>query len=88
VLTTCRRAPSLLTERFAKYGVENSEENRRAYRQMLFEAPGASQFLCAAILDPETLYQRSTSAGKPLFPERLKQLGELMADARSGAVLC
>ena len=44
---------------------------------MLFEAPGASQYLCAAILDPETLYQRSTSAGKPLFPERLKQLGIL-----------
>jgi len=44
---------------------------------VLFEAPGASEYLCAAILDPETLYQRSTSAGQPLFPERLKQLGIL-----------
>ena len=42
---------------------------------MLFEAPGANQYLSAAILDPETLYQKSTSAGTPLFPERLKQLG-------------
>ena len=25
---------------------------------MLFEAPGANQFLSAAILDPETLYQK------------------------------
>ena len=44
---------------------------------MLFEAPGANNYLCAAILDPETLYQRSTSAGTPLFPDRLKALGIL-----------
>jgi fructose-bisphosphate aldolase class I len=44
---------------------------------MLFEAPGANNYLCAAILDPETLYQRSTSAGNPLFPARLTQLGIL-----------
>lgn len=43
---------------------------------MLFEAPGANQFLCAAILDPETLYQRSTN-GNVLFPERLTELGIL-----------
>ena len=42
---------------------------------MLFEAPGAGAFLSAAILDPETLYQRSSSAGNPLFPDRLKQVG-------------
>jgi hypothetical protein len=35
----------------------------------------SSQYLCGAILDPETLWQRSTSQGSPLFPERLKQLG-------------
>ena len=57
--------------------IANSEEARRAYRQMLFEAPGANDYLCAAILDPETLYQRSTSAGTPLFPDRLKALGIL-----------
>ena len=62
-------------DRFAKYGIANSEEARRSYRQMLFEAPGANNYLCAAILDPETLYQRSSSAGTPLFPDRLKQLG-------------
>lgn len=33
-----------------RYGIENSEENRRAYRQMLFEAPGANNYLSAAIL--------------------------------------
>ena len=39
----------------------NTEENRRAYRQMLFEYPGAATYLSAAILDPETLYQRSST---------------------------
>jgi fructose-bisphosphate aldolase class I len=55
-------------------GVENTEENRRAYRQMLFEAPGCNEFLCAAILDPETVYQKSSTSGK-LFPEVLTGLG-------------
>ena len=33
--------------------------------------------MSGAILDPETLTQRSTTAGTPLFPDRLKQLGIL-----------
>lgn len=41
---------------------------------MLFEAKGANDYLSAAILDPETLYQRSTSAGNQLFPDRLKEV--------------
>lgn len=71
------RSPSgTIGDRFAKVGIANSEEARRAYRQMLFEAPGANQYLCAAILDPETLYQRSSSGkGNTLFPEKLKELG-------------
>jgi len=76
-ITACDEGPGTIGDRFAKYGIANSEEARRAYRQMLFEAPGAGSYLCAAILDPETLYQRSSSAGTPLFPDRLKALGIL-----------
>merc|ERR1712151_407770 len=54
----------------------NTEENRRKYRQMLFETPGAPESLVAAILDPETLYQKSDTSGK-LFPEALKDMGVL-----------
>lgn len=54
--------------------MENTEENRRAYRQMLFETPGCNEFLCAAILDPETVYQKSSTSNK-LFPEVLTGLG-------------
>merc|ERR1740138_723842 len=40
---------------------------------MLFETPGASDYLSAAILDPETLYQRNDAG--VLFPEALSAMG-------------
>jgi fructose-bisphosphate aldolase, class I len=43
---------------------------------MLFEAPGCENYLSAAILDPETLYQKSDTNGK-LFPQVLKDRGIL-----------
>ena len=41
---------------------------------MLFESPGAPDYLSAAILDPETLYQRS-STDDELFPAVLTRSG-------------
>mmetsp|Transcript_58175 Transcript_58175/g.185209 ORF Transcript_58175/g.185209 Transcript_58175/m.185209 type:complete len:388 (-) Transcript_58175:1190-2353(-) len=73
-ITACDEGPATIGSRFEAVGIENTEENRRAYRQMLFEAPGAADYLSAAILDPETLYQTSSTSGK-LFPETLKELG-------------
>lgn len=61
-------------KRFDGIKVENTEENRRAYRELLFTA-GAEigKFLGGAILYEETLFQK-TADGKP-FSEVLKQLG-------------
>ena len=73
-ITACDEGPGTIGSRFENVGVVNTEENRRAYRQMLFETPGANKYLSAAILDPETLYQKSTTNGK-LFPEVLSDLG-------------
>ena len=73
-ITACDEGPGTIGTRFENVGVTNTEENRRAYRQMLFETPGANEYLSAAILDPETLYQKSTTNGK-LFPEVLSDLG-------------
>jgi fructose-bisphosphate aldolase class 1 len=58
-ITACDESAATLGARMAKVGIENTEENRRKYRQMLFEAPGANDFLSGAILDHETLYQVS-----------------------------
>lgn len=73
-ITACDEGPATIGSRFEAVGIENTEENRRAYRQMLFETPGANEYLSAAILDPETLYQRS-STDDMLFPEKLSSLG-------------
>ena len=51
-------------KRFAGVGIENTEENRRAYRELLLTAPNANQYLSGAILFDETIRQ-STRSGIP-----------------------
>jgi fructose-bisphosphate aldolase class I len=46
-------------QRFEKIKVENIEENRRKYRQLLFTAEGIEQHISGVILFEETLYQRA-----------------------------
>lgn len=65
-----------IAKRFAKIGVENTEENRRLYREMLFTTPGAAEFISGVILYEETLGQSgSASAGGKPFPALLAELG-------------
>lgn len=61
-------------KRLANIGLENNEENRRKYRQLLFTTDKAvAQHISAVILFHETLYQK-TDDGTP-FVELLKQKG-------------
>jgi fructose-bisphosphate aldolase, class I len=60
-------------KRFAPIDVENVEENRRAYRELLFTAPGVENYISGVILFEETLYQK-TADGKP-FVELLNEKG-------------
>ena len=53
-----------IAKRFAGVNVENTEENRRAYREMLLTTPNLGQYISGAILFDETLRQ-STKAGVP-----------------------
>jgi len=62
-----------ITKRFDKIGVASTEENRRAYRELLFTAPDAPQWISGVILYDETIHQK-TKAGVP-FPEFLSQRG-------------
>ena len=73
-ITACDEGPATVGARFEAVGVDNSEETRRQYRQMLFEAEGCEQYLSAAILDPETLYQKSDTTDE-LFPQVLMNRG-------------
>jgi len=53
-----------IKKRFDTIGVENTEQNRRAYREMLFTAPGIEESVGGVILFDETLRQQ-TVAGVP-----------------------
>jgi fructose-bisphosphate aldolase class I len=62
-----------ITKRFDKVGVESTEENRRAYRDMLFTTDGAGEFISGVIMYDETIRQ-SASDGTP-FPQVLANRG-------------
>src|SRR5688572_32932892 len=46
-------------KRFDSVKVECTEENRRAYRELLFTTPGLSDFVSGVILFDETLRQKT-----------------------------
>ena len=60
-------------KRFASVGVEQTEENRRQYRQLLLAAPGNEEFLGGVILYDETIRQQDDS-GVP-FAKVLEEKG-------------
>jgi fructose-bisphosphate aldolase class I len=62
-----------IKKRFDKIKLESTEESRRAYRELLFTTPGASDYISAAIFYDETLRQK-TRDGVP-FPEYLARNG-------------
>lgn len=55
---------STANKRFQKLGIPTIEEMRRAYREMLFTAPGVEQFFSGVILFDETIRQ-GTKDGTP-----------------------
>ncbi len=60
-------------KRFQSVNVECTEENRRAYRALLFGTPGVEQYLSGVILFDETARQKAND-GAP-FPEYLAKKG-------------
>jgi fructose-bisphosphate aldolase, class I len=54
-----------IKKRFDQIGVESTEDNRRAYRQLLFTTPGLAEHISGVILFDETIRQ-STDDGTPL----------------------
>src|SRR5437867_7254319 len=62
-----------IKKRFDSIGVESTEENRRAYRELLFTTEGAEDFISGVILYDETIRQ-SSDDGTP-FPKLLESKG-------------
>lgn len=61
--------------RFKGINVENNEENRRAYRELLFLSQGIENYISGVILYEETLYQSTQSGEK--FVDVFKRLNIL-----------
>jgi fructose-bisphosphate aldolase class I len=68
-LLAADESASTILKRFNTIKLESTEENRRAYREMLFTTPGASRYISGVILFDETIRQK-TKDGVP-FPEYL-----------------
>src|ERR1700675_682084 len=66
---------STIKKRFDSIKLESTEESRRTYREMLFTAPGAQEYISGVIMYDETLRQK-TKDGVP-FPSYLAQHGML-----------
>jgi fructose-bisphosphate aldolase class I len=62
-----------IKKRFDSISVESTEENRRAYRDLLFTTEGAEEFISGVILYDETIRQ-SSADGTP-FPKLLEGKG-------------
>ena len=62
-----------IKKRFDTINVESTEENRRAYRELLITAPGGEEFISGMILFDETLRQK-TRDGVP-FPQAMIEKG-------------
>jgi len=63
ILAADESSPTI-EKRFKSINVESTEENRQAYRQLLFTAEGTEQFISGVILFDETLRQ-SADDGTP-----------------------
>jgi len=64
-----------IEKRFKALNISSTEENRGAYREMLFTTPGLSEFISGVILFDETVRQRMAHGVPIALPVALTQRG-------------
>lgn len=72
-LLACDESTGTVGSRLESIGLENNEDNRRQWRELLFTSPDIGKYVSGAILFEETLYQDSTT-GRP-FVDLLNEVG-------------
>ena len=72
-LLAADESAATITKRLQAVGVESSEENRRAYRNLLLTTPDLNKYISGVILFEETLSQKTDTG--VLFPDWLKKVG-------------
>src|SRR5918999_2258886 len=66
-------SPPTIKKRFDSIQIESTEENRRAYRDMLFTTPGIEEYISGVILYDETIRQSASDGTN--FSELLSSKG-------------
>lgn len=72
-LLAADESSATIEKRFAAINIACTEENRRAYRELLFSSPGIEQYISGVILFEETLGQKTKQG--IYFPEFLNRQG-------------
>jgi fructose-bisphosphate aldolase class I len=62
-----------IAKRFKQYNIDNTVDNRRAYRELILKTPELNKYISGAILYDETIRQ-TTSEGVP-FAKYMERLG-------------
>ena len=65
---------AIIESRFSPMSIENNEENRRYYRQVLFRTKECVEYISGIILCHETFYHRTDDDDTP-FPRLLIDAG-------------
>ena len=68
-LLACDESTGTVGARLESIGLENTEENRQTWRNLLFTTPGINEYISGAILFEETLFQDDPN-GKPFVDAR------------------
>ena len=66
-----------IAKRFDKIGVENTEANRRDYREMMFRAKDAMKYVSGVILYDETIWQKSADGNGTPLPKLIEDAGSI-----------
>lgn len=74
-LLAADESANTIEKRFAKFNIENTEDNRRAYREIFFRTPGIGDYISGVILFDET-FRQNAADGTP-FLQLLKDAGIL-----------
>merc|ERR1719183_3111453 len=72
-LLACDESTGTVGTRLESIGMENSETNRRDWRELLFTAPNLGKYISGAILFEETLFQ--SGADGESFVDKLNKVG-------------
>jgi len=81
------KADDSIGQRFSLIGLENTNETRRAYRELIFGTEGLNQYISGVILFDETLMEHKTKDGSKPLSSLLTDQGIIVGACVDHAIL-